>query len=75
MSLVAESTTGTIYCSEAVSKPGGTPEDVAMAASRSLLLEIQRGGCADSKHQMLILLMMALGSEDVGPCRLGEPTA
>ncbi|CAG8628850.1 4509_t:CDS:2, partial [Acaulospora colombiana] len=48
-----------------------TPEDVALAASRSLLLEIQKGGCVDRKHQWLILLYMALGSEDVGRVKMG----
>ncbi|KIJ69265.1 hypothetical protein HYDPIDRAFT_172708 [Hydnomerulius pinastri MD-312] len=74
LSLLAESTTSAIHCSEAVSKPGGTPEDVALLASRALLSEIRRGGCVDRKHQTLILLMMVLGSEDVGRCRMGEPT-
>ncbi|KAF9227655.1 18S rRNA biogenesis protein [Gyrodon lividus] len=75
LSLLAESTTSAIHCSEAVSKPGGTPEDVALLASRALLSEIRRGGCVDRKHQSLVLLMMVLGSEDVGRCRMGEPTA
>jgi len=74
LSLVAESTTGALHCSEAVSVPGGVPEDVALAASRSLLAEIRRGGCVDRQHQLLVLLMMVLGSEDIGRCRMGEPT-
>lgn len=74
LSLLAESTTSAIHCSEAVSKPGGTPEDVALLASRALLSEIRLGGCVDRKHQCLILLMMVLGSEDVGRCRMSEPT-
>lgn len=28
----------------------------------------------DRKHQTLVLLFMVLGSEDVGRCRMGEPT-
>ena len=28
----------------------------------------------DRKHQALVLLFMVLGSEDVGRCRMGEPT-
>ncbi|KAF8844489.1 18S rRNA biogenesis protein [Paxillus ammoniavirescens] len=75
LSLLAESTTSAIHCSEAVSQPGGNPEDVALLASRALLSEIQRGGCVDRRHQNLVLLMMVLGSEDVGRCRMGEPTA
>ncbi|KZT26405.1 18S rRNA biogenesis protein [Neolentinus lepideus HHB14362 ss-1] len=74
LSLLAESTTGALHCSEAVSQPGVAPEDIALIATRSLLSEIQKGGCVDGKHQSLVLLMMVLGSEDVGRCRMGEPT-
>ncbi|KAG8217735.1 18S rRNA biogenesis protein [Butyriboletus roseoflavus] len=72
LTLLAESTTSAIHCAEAVANPGGTPEDVALLASRALLSEIRRGGCIDRKHQSLVLLMMVLGSEDVGRCRMGE---
>ncbi|KAI0807602.1 18S rRNA biogenesis protein [Fomes fomentarius] len=74
LSLLAESTTGAMHCAEAVSKPGVPPEDIALQASRALLAEIKRGGCVDRQHQTLILLMMVIGSEDVGRCRMGEPT-
>lgn len=75
LSLLAESTTGAIHCAEAVSKPGVTPEDIALLASRALLTEIQRGGCIDRKHQTFALLWMVLGSEDVGRVRMGEPSS
>ena len=52
-----------------------TPEDIALQAARSLLEEIQRGGCVDSKHQWLVLLLMVLGKEDVGRCLMGDLTA
>ncbi|KDQ33482.1 hypothetical protein PLEOSDRAFT_1099449 [Pleurotus ostreatus PC15] len=74
LSLLAESTTSAIYCAEATSQPGVAPEDVALLATRSLLTEISKGGCVDERHQTLVLLMMVLGSEDVGRCRMGEPT-
>ena len=74
LSLLAESTTSAIHCAEAISQPGIAPEDIGLQASRSLLAEIRRGGCVDSKHQILVLLMMVLGSEDVGRCQMGEPT-
>ena len=45
-----------------------------MTATISLLREISRGGCVDRNHQTLVLLLMVLGSEDVGRCRMGEPT-
>ncbi|KAI8989654.1 18S rRNA biogenesis protein [Trametes punicea] len=75
LSLLAESTTGAMHCAEAISKPGVPPEDVALLASKALLAEIRRGGSVDRQHQSLVLLMMALGSEDVGRCKMGEPTA
>jgi RNA 3'-terminal phosphate cyclase-like protein len=74
LSLVAESTTAALHCAEAVSQPGVAPEDIALQATRSLLNEIERGGCVDQKHQTLVLLLMVLGSEDVGRCRMAEPT-
>ncbi|KIM87244.1 hypothetical protein PILCRDRAFT_305539 [Piloderma croceum F 1598] len=74
LSLLAESTTSAIHCSEAVSQPGVPPEDIALHATRALLDEIKQGGCVDRKHQTLVLLMMVLGSEDVGRCRMGPPT-
>ena len=74
LSLVAESTTAALHCAEVVSQPGVIPEDIAVQAARSLLNEIESGGCVDRKHQILVLLMMVLGSEDVGRCRMAEPT-
>ena len=74
LSLVAETTTSALHSAEAVSRPGVAPEDIALQAARALLSEIERGGCVDQKHQTLILLMMVLGSEDVGRCRMAEPT-
>lgn len=74
LTLLAESTTGALYCSEAISQAGVAPEDIALLATRSLLSEIKRGGCVDQQHQTLVLLMMVLGSEDVGRCTMSEPT-
>ncbi|KAG8992672.1 hypothetical protein FRB90_000935, partial [Tulasnella sp. 427] len=71
LTLLSESTTAAIHCAEAVSQPGATPEDVALVAARSLLNEIRDGGCVDQKHQCLVMLMMVLGTEDVGRCRIG----
>ena len=72
LSLLAESTTSALHSSEAISMPGSSPEDVALAAARALLVEVRRGGCVDRTHQCLVLLMMVLGSEDVGRVRIGE---
>jgi len=74
LSLLAESTTSAIHCAEAISRPGVAPEEIGLLATQTLLEEIQLGGCIDRKHQSLVLLMMVLGSEDVGRCRMGQPT-
>lgn len=52
-----------------------TPEDLALHASRLLLEQIGRGGCIDEAHQWLVMLMMVLGKEDVGRCKMGKLTA
>ena len=79
LSLVATSTTGAIHCAEALSQPGGaatsTPEDVAQLAARALLAEIATRGCIDRSHQAMVLLLMALGPEDVSKVRLGALTS
>ncbi|TFK76295.1 18S rRNA biogenesis protein [Pluteus cervinus] len=74
LSILAETTNSALYCAEATSKPGVAPEDIGLQASRALLSEIKQGGCVDRKHQTLVLLMMTLGSEDVGRCRMSAPT-
>lgn len=74
MSLVATSTTGALHAAEASSSPGITPEDVGLQAARQLLSEIQAGGCMDSSHQSMALVLMALGPEDVAKCQLGPLT-
>ena len=74
LSILAESTTGALHSAEAVSQPGVAPEDIALQATRTLLSELESGGCVDRRHQCLVLSMMVLGSEDVGRCRMGEPT-
>ena len=77
LTLVAQSSTFALHAAECAHSSGSfhTPEDVALHASRLLLDEIQTGGCIDSKHQWLVLLLMALGKEDVGRCLMGRLTA
>lgn len=52
-----------------------TPEDVALHAARLLLEEVAKGGCVDGKHQWMVMLLMALGKEDVSKCLMGDLTA
>lgn len=74
LSLVSSSTTGALHCAESVSKPGQTPEDVALEAARALLVEISTRGCVPRSHQPLMLLLMAMGPQDVAKVRLGALT-
>jgi RNA 3'-terminal phosphate cyclase-like protein len=74
--LVAESTTNTLLGGEELSDGTHkkTPEDVGIEAARRLLDEISRGGCIDTNHQWMCLLLMVLCSEDVSKVRLGKLT-
>lgn len=60
---------------EGASRTVQTPEDIALHAARLLLEDISTGGCVDSKHQWLVLLLMVLGKEDVSKCLMGDLTA
>eukprot|EP00798_Chlamydomonas_sp_ICE-L_P023245 gene23245-30469_t len=88
VTLVAETTSGCLISAEACATQGGmipdgggeeaeplvVPEDIGKAASQLLLEEIQRGGVVDSSHQGLLLLMCALGPEEVQQVRMGPLT-
>ncbi|RLN50186.1 hypothetical protein BBJ29_000479 [Phytophthora kernoviae] len=74
LSVVAETTTGVFLGAEAAAEPGDLPEDVATRASHYLCEEINKGGCVDSTNQALVLLLMALGPEDVAKVRFGKLT-
>ena len=60
---------------EGASRTIQTPEDIALHAARLLLEDISTGGCVDSKHQWLVMLLMILGKEDVSKCLMGDLTA
>lgn len=62
--LVAESTTGALYFSEAEGKPNGIPEELAGEVCQGLLKKIARGGAIDERRHLFFLTMMALGPED-----------
>lgn len=53
---------------------GVLPEDIAVAAAHMLCEEMESGGCVDSTHQSLALVLMALCPEDVSRIRLGRLT-
>lgn len=75
--LVAETTTGQYICSEAsaaadiMGQEESVPEEVGRQAARGLFEEIRRGGVVDSAHQGLLLMLCALGPQEVHEVRLG----
>lgn len=78
--LVAETTSGRMLCAEAgASLASGnpearTPEDIGRQAAYALLEEVARGGVVDTAHQGLLLMLCALGPEEVNEIRLGPLT-
>ena len=47
-------------------------EDIGVLVSRLLCDEIAQGGCIDSAHQSLAILLMAFCPEDVSTLRVGK---
>lgn len=77
--LVGETTTGRMLAAEAsIGDAAGqeevVPEDAGRRAAHLLLEEINRGGVVDSTHQGLVLMLCALGPEEVNEVRLGPLT-
>lgn len=50
------------------------PEDLGRRAAHSLLEEVSRGGVVDGSHQGLVLLMAALGPDEMSEVRVGPLT-
>ncbi|XP_065345493.1 probable RNA 3'-terminal phosphate cyclase-like protein [Cloeon dipterum] len=75
--LWAETTSGVVYTSDAVSRvasPGeapSVPESIGEQAAFRLLEEIYRGGCVDSTFQNQAAIYMALGQKDISKCTTG----
>jgi RNA 3'-terminal phosphate cyclase-like protein len=77
LTLVAETTSGRMIAAEAACAAvggGETAEDVGRRAARALFEEVGRGGVVDGAHQGLLLLLCALGPEEVNEVRLGPLT-
>ncbi|PVI02485.1 18S rRNA biogenesis protein [Periconia macrospinosa] len=74
LSLVAESSTNCLYSADAASPPLGgiTPEDIGKQCAYQLLEKISHGGCAEITSVETMLLLMSMGSEDVGRLCLGK---
>ncbi|KAL9053031.1 MAG: hypothetical protein Q9162_005019 [Coniocarpon cinnabarinum] len=74
MSLVAETTSGCFYSADTVADPRGgqVPEEVGKMAAYQLLEAIEQGGCVDKVGAGTMLILMAMGSEDVGRIAMGR---
>lgn len=75
LSLVAESNaTGVIYSADVVVPPGGgeVPEEIGKRCAYQLLETISKGGCITQSSASSVLILMAMGSEDVGRVRIGR---
>jgi RNA 3'-terminal phosphate cyclase-like protein len=74
LSLVAESSTGTLYSADVASSAAGgeAPEDIGKACAYQLLEAISQAGCASVVAAPTMLTLMAMGSEDVGRLVLGR---
>lgn len=73
LSLVAETTSHCLLVTDASSSTDSrNPEEIAIRAVKRLLEEIDYGGCVDTTHQSLALLLISLSREDVSRIRVGR---
>ncbi|KAA6415636.1 MAG: 18S rRNA biogenesis RCL1 [Lasallia pustulata] len=74
LSLVAESSTGSLYSADLASPPsGGTPpEDIGRQCAYQLLETVSLGGTVSPAAAPTMLTLMAMGSEDVGRLQMGR---
>lgn len=74
LSLVAESSTGSLYSADLASPPSGgvPPEDIGRQCAYQLLESISYGGAVPMAAAPTFLTLMAMGSEDVGRLLLGR---
>ena len=74
LSLVAESSTGSLYSADLASPPlgGVPPEDIGRQCAYQLLESISLGGAVSLASAPTVLTLMAMGSEDVGRLQLGK---
>lgn len=74
LSLVAESSNGSLFSADVVSPPSGgmPPEDIGRQCSFELLETISLGGAVSLTAAPTILTLMAMGSEDVGRLNMGR---
>jgi RNA 3'-terminal phosphate cyclase-like protein len=74
LSMVAETSTGMLYSADLAAPPQGgqPPEDIGRRCAHQLLESISLGGCVSREGATTMLMLMAMGSEDVGRLRIGR---
>ena len=74
LALVAESSTGSLYSADVASPPEGgvPPEDIGTRCAHQLLESVSWGGAVSRAAAPTALVLMAMGSEDVGRVLLGR---
>jgi len=74
MALVAESSTDCLFSADLASPTSGgvAPEDIGRQCALQLLEAVSKGGCASDIAATSMLILMAMGSEDVGRIQLGK---
>ena len=74
LSLVAESSTGSLYSADTTSPAigGQPPEEIGQHCAFQLLESISSGGTVSLSAAPTVLTLMAMGSEDVGRLQLGR---
>ena len=74
LSLIAESSTGVVYSADVASPVGGgeVPEDIGARCAWQLLDVVAMGGVVPLSAAPTVLVLMAMGSEDVGRVQLGK---
>lgn len=74
LSLVAESSTGSLFSADLASPPSGglPPEELGQQCAYHLLESISLGGSVSLAAAPTVLTLMAMGSEDVGRLQIGK---
>lgn len=74
LSLVAESSTGSLYSADVASPPAGgaRPEDLGQQCAYQLLETISKGGVVPLAAAPTMFILMSMGSEDVGRLQVGK---
>lgn len=72
ITIVAETRSGWPVGTQAVAEAGSVPEELGAQAGRQLLAELSMRGAVGRLELPLILVMMALGKEDVGRLLIGK---